>query len=76
MPIDLEHYARSLVSLKEARVVAEKAREYLEHWPDPYTQARKLAAAYLLRHTGQALDPDRIWWNVFDTGVGAPTFTG
>ncbi|MFB4391702.1 MULTISPECIES: dermonecrotic toxin domain-containing protein [unclassified Pseudomonas] len=76
MPLDLQHYERSLASLKDARTVMDKARAYLDAWPDLYSLARKAAADYLLRHTGKPLDPDRIWWNVFDTAVGAPTFTG
>ncbi|HEK1686501.1 TPA: hypothetical protein SMR42_002878 [Pseudomonas putida] len=76
MPIDRQHYASSLAVLKDARAVTEKARAYLEHWPDLYTLARRTAADYLRRHTGKALDPDRVWWNVFDTAVGAPSFTG
>lgn len=76
MPLDLHHYERSLASLKDARAVMDKARAYLAAWPDLYTLARNAAADYLLRHTGKPLDPDRIWWNVFDTAVGAPTFTG
>lgn len=76
MTIDLQHYAASLASLKDARAVTEKARDYLQHWPDLYALARRTAADYLRRHTGQWLDPDRVWWNVFDRAVGAPTFTG
>ncbi|WP_422417310.1 dermonecrotic toxin domain-containing protein [Pseudomonas sp. GZD-222] len=76
MTIDLEHFARSLDTLGDARAVMEKAREYLDAWPDPYRLAHEQAAAYLLEHTGKPLDPDRVWWHEFDLGVSAPTFTG
>lgn len=76
MPIDLRHYANSLASLKDARLVMDKARAYLDNWPDLYTLAHRAASDYLRRHTGKFMDPDRVWWNVFDTAVGAPTFTG
>lgn len=76
MPIDPQHHAASLASLKDARAITDKARAYLEHWPDLYTLARRIAADYLHRHTGTIRDPDRVWWNVFDTAVSAPTFTG
>lgn len=76
MSLDLQHYERSLASLKDARALMDKARAYLDAWPDLYRLAHRAAADYLLRHTGKAFDPDRVWWNVFDVGVGAPTFTG
>lgn len=76
MAIDLEHFERSLHSMADARAVVGKARAYMEAWPDVYQLARKTAAEYLLKHTGKPLDPDRVWWNVFDGAVSAPTFTG
>ncbi|MNJ29377.1 hypothetical protein D3C77_239410 [compost metagenome] len=76
MTIDLDHFARSLDSLGDARAVMEKARGYLKAWPDPYRLAHETASAYLLEHTGKPLDPDRVWWHEFDLGVSAPTFTG
>ncbi|MFO3721587.1 dermonecrotic toxin domain-containing protein [Pseudomonas sp. HLMP] len=76
MAIDSEHYARSLASLGDARAVMDKARRYLAAWPDPYRLAHEAAGVYLREHTGQALDPDNVWWHVFDSGVSAPTFTG
>ncbi|HKS14919.1 MAG TPA: DUF6543 domain-containing protein [Pseudomonas sp.] len=76
MAIDLEQLERSLGSLGEARAVLDMARRYLEAWPDLYGLARSTAKAYLLEHTGRHLDPDQVWWNVFETAVGAPTFTG
>lgn len=76
MAMDLEHFERSLHSMADARAVMAKARGYLEAWPDLYKLARKTAGEYLLKHTGKPLDPDRVWWNVFDDAVNAPTFTG
>ncbi|WP_110949363.1 dermonecrotic toxin domain-containing protein [Pseudomonas bohemica] len=76
MAIDLEHVERSLNSLGDARAVMTRARAYMDAWPDLYQLARKAAADYLLKHTGKPLDPDRVWWNVFDDAVSAPTFTG
>ena len=76
MAVDLEHLERSLGSLGEARAVLDRARSYLKGWPDVYAIARKTAAGYLLQHTGLHLDPDQVWWHVFDTAVGAPSFTG
>lgn len=76
MAIDLEHFERSLHSMADARAVMAKARGYLEAWPDLYKLARKTAGEYLLKHTGKPLDPDRVWWNVFDGAASAPTFTG
>lgn len=76
MAIDLEHFERSLDALADARAVMNKARAYIQAWPDLYGLARKAAAEYLLQHTGKAMDPDRVWWNVFDSAASAPTFTG
>ncbi|MFF7062561.1 dermonecrotic toxin domain-containing protein [Pseudomonas sp. NPDC008258] len=76
MPIDTEHYARSLASLKDARALMETARAYVAAWPDLYVLAQQRASSYLQAHTGQALDPDKVWWHAFDTAVSAPTFTG
>jgi len=76
MSIDLDHFERSLNSLADARAVMGKAQAYVEAWPDLYKLARKKAAEYLLKHTGKPLDPDRVWWNVFETASSAPTFTG
>lgn len=76
MAVDLEHLERSLGSLGEVRAVLDRARQYLRAWPDVHAIARATAEAYLLEHTGLHLDPDQVWWNVFDTAVGAPTFTG
>lgn len=76
MPIDIPHYARSLVSLHDATTLMDKARAYLAAWPDPFLLAHDRAAQYLLEHTGQVLDPDRVWWHTFDTAVSAPTYTG
>lgn len=76
MGIDLEHFERSLNALPQARVVMDKARACLEAWPDLYLLARTTAAAYLLQHTGKAMDPDRVWWHAFDDAVSGPTFTG
>lgn len=76
MPLDLDHFARSLASLGEARALMDKARAYLAAWPDPYRLAYQHAADYLLEHTGKPLDPDRVWWHVFDRAVNAATTTG
>lgn len=76
MTIDLEHFERSLESLADARAVMGKAKAYLDAWPDLYMLAHKTAADYLLKQTGKPLDPDRIWWNVFDHAASAATFTG
>ncbi|WDY57827.1 dermonecrotic toxin domain-containing protein [Pseudomonas sp. PSKL.D1] len=76
MPLDLDHFARSLASLGDARAVMEKARAFLGAWPDPYKLAHEHAAAYLLEHTGKPLDPDKVWWHVFTTASNAPTVTG
>lgn len=76
MAIDLEHFEHSLHSVADARAVMSRARAYMEAWPDLYRLARKTAADYLLQHTGKPLDPDRVWWNVFEDAVSAPTFTG
>jgi hypothetical protein len=76
MAIDLEHFERSLNSLTDARAVMDKARAYMDAWPDLYQLARKTAADYLLQHTGKVMDPDRVWWHVFDRAASAPTFTG
>jgi len=76
MAIDLEHFERSLHSMADARAVMARARGYLEAWPDLYKLARKTAGDYLLKHIGKPLDPDRVWWNVFDDAVSAPTFSG
>ncbi|MGH8419832.1 MAG: dermonecrotic toxin domain-containing protein [Pseudomonas sp.] len=76
MAIDLKHLERSLNSLADARAVMTRARAYVQAWPDLYQLARKTAADYLLKHTGKPLDPDRVWWNVFENAVSAPTFTG
>ncbi|MHC6227973.1 dermonecrotic toxin domain-containing protein [Pseudomonas sp. X10] len=76
MAIDLEHYALSLMSLKDGHALMDKARRYLDAWPDLYGLAHKVAGEYLHQHTGKTLDPDKIWWHVFDSAVSAPTFTG
>ncbi|PSS57960.1 dermonecrotic toxin domain-containing protein [Pseudomonas sp. BBP2017] len=76
MTIDLDHFAHSLDSLGDAQTVMEKARNYLEAWPDPYRLAHQTASAYLFEQTGTPLDPDKVWWHEFDLGVSAPTFTG
>lgn len=76
MAIDLDHFEHSLNSLADARAVMSKAQDYMQAWPDLYQLARKTAADYLLKLTGRPLNPDRVWWNVFDDAVSAPTFTG
>ena len=76
MAVDLEHFERSLNSLADARAVMDKARAYLAAWPDLYRLAHRTASDYLLQHTGKRMDPDRIWWNVFDQAVSAPSFSG
>lgn len=76
MTIDLEHFERSLGALPHARAVMDKARACLDAWPDLYLLARTTAADYLLQHTGKRMDPDRVWWNVFDDAASGPTFTG
>ncbi|CRI54713.1 dermonecrotic toxin domain-containing protein [Pseudomonas sp. CCOS 191] len=76
MPLDLDHFARSLASLGDARALMDKAQAYLDGWPDPYRLAHEHAATYLLKHMGKPLDPDQVWWHVFDSAVGAATTTG
>jgi hypothetical protein len=77
MTIDLEHFAHSLDALGDARAVMEKARAYLDAWPDPYRLAHQAAAAYLLAQTGKPLDPDKVWWHEFDVGESSNrSFTG
>lgn len=76
MPVDLEHFERSLKALPHARAVMDKARACIAAWPDLYTLAHKTASQYLLQHTGKHLDPDNVWWHEFERAASAPTFTG
>ncbi|MNM28186.1 hypothetical protein D3C81_386990 [compost metagenome] len=68
----------SLAWLKDARTVMEKARRYREAFPDLGSMAHQAARDYLLKHTGEALDPDQVWWHDFASydKHGADTFSG
>lgn len=53
------------------------ARQFMEDYPDvhgmAYTEARKL----LFRHTGQHLNPEKVYWHRFHNAASSPrTFTG
>ncbi|BBH48603.1 dermonecrotic toxin domain-containing protein [Pseudomonas sp. KU43P] len=76
MLLDLDHFARSLAAIGDARAVMSKAQAYIDAWPDPHRLARQHAAAYLLEHTGKPLDPDKVWWHAFDSASTAATTTG
>lgn len=53
--------------LDEAHAVAQRARAYMDAWPDLHTLARQVAAECLLKHTGVQWNPDKVWWHRFET---------
>ncbi|MBD1549886.1 dermonecrotic toxin domain-containing protein [Pseudomonas typographi] len=77
MTTGLEHLQHSLLCLGDARAVSDIARRYLDAWPDMHTLARKAAAGCLRKHTGQRLNPDKVWWHRFEgASTSSHSFTG
>ena len=65
MAIDIEHYEQGLVALTQARQLMALFRRQLKAFPDVHGAAREAAGQYLLQHTGEALNPDHVWWRQF-----------
>ncbi|WP_447737569.1 dermonecrotic toxin domain-containing protein [Pseudomonas laurentiana] len=65
MAIDIEHYEQGLAALTEARQLMAMFRRQLEAFPDVHGAARDAAGQYLLQHTAEALNPDRVFWRQF-----------
>ena len=65
MAIDIEDYEQGLAALTEARQLMVMFRRQLKAFPDVYGAAREAAGQYLLQHTGEALNPDHVWWRKF-----------
>ncbi|WP_407310844.1 dermonecrotic toxin domain-containing protein [Pseudomonas sp. nanlin1] len=53
------------------------AREWVERFPDLHSLAHEQAAALIKRHSGRALDPDKVYWHRFENAISSPrTFSG
>jgi hypothetical protein len=53
------------------------AREFIAAYPDTHGMAYSAARKILLKHTGQKLNPERVYWHRFDNSVSSGrSFTG
>jgi len=53
------------------------ARDYVVDYPDLHDLANSAAQKILFQHTGQHLDPDKVYWHRFGTAISSPrSFTG
>ncbi|NBA93988.1 dermonecrotic toxin domain-containing protein [Pseudomonas sp. R5(2019)] len=61
----------------EGQDLRRTGQRFAEAFPDLHDVVRSAASALLLKHTGQALDPEKVWWHRFrDAQSSNRSFTG
>ncbi len=65
MAMDTENFMKGLLALKDGRQLMATFRRQLAAFPDVRRAAHESARQYLLDQTGQAVNPDHIWWRQY-----------
>ncbi|MDE1167180.1 MAG: membrane-targeted effector domain-containing toxin [Pseudomonas sp.] len=63
--------------LDDAQALRTLARQLVSNCPDMRQVAREIAQGLIKKHTGLALEPDNVWWHLWDNTQGSPrTYNG